>query len=532
MNGRSLSEPASRGLSADTRWITGTVALVATLVFAISGAELLPAVVESVRHGSALPRGHVTAFILDIALVLLAWRRSTELTSARRALNEAQSRAYSLAYYDEVTGLFNRRRLTELVDQLCALQATDCALLIIDLDHFKKVNDLYGHAAGDELLIVIAERLRAHCPDDADCVRMGGDEFAVLLQGGSAKARKVKQLAGTLLAELQKPVGVANSIVTIGVSIGICIPQTGLRETTGLFRRADAALYEAKRLGRNRSVLFTASMEERLQARARLEADMRAGIERGEFVPYFQPIVDLASGDVRGFEVLARWEHPTRGVIEPPEFLELAESTGLISDLSFNVMLQALTIGRKWSHHVKLAVNISPVQFNDPLIAQRIQSLLATTGFPAERLELEIMERSILVDQQMALTTIATLRASGIKIAVDDLGSIYGSLAMLSSIPFDRIKIDRELIALLLDVERGDTLVQTIASLGRGLNLPLTAEGVETEALHARLAELGCVDAQGWLFSKALTAEQVAMMFGNAVAASPSPARDARAEAG
>jgi len=172
MNGRSLSEPASRGLSADTRWITGTVALVATLVFAISGAELLPAVVESVRHGSALPRGHVTAFILDIALVLLAWRRSTELTSARRALNEAQSRAYSLAYYDEVTGLFNRRRLTELVDQLCALQATDCALLIIDLDHFKKVNDLYGHAAGDELLIVIAERLRAHCPDDADCVRM------------------------------------------------------------------------------------------------------------------------------------------------------------------------------------------------------------------------------------------------------------------------------------------------------------------------------------------------------------------------
>jgi len=507
--------------SGDTRWITATVALIATLVFAVSGAEVLPAVVASATRGTPLPPAHVTAFILNIALVLLAWRRSNELKKTRRALSEVQSRAYNLAYYDEVTGLFNRRRLTELVAQLCALQETDCALLIIDLDHFKKVNDLYGHAAGDELLIAVADRLRAHCPEDADCVRMGGDEFAVLLQGSSAKSRKVKQLAGLLLEELQKPVAVANGLATIGVSIGVCIPDTVIREPAGLFRRADAALYEAKRLGRNRSVLFTASMEERLNARAKLEADMREGIERGEFVPYFQPIVDLASGDVRGFEVLARWEHPTRGLIEPPDFLDLAEATGLISDLSFSVMLQALTIGRKWTSEVKLAVNISPVQFNDPLIAQRIQSLLSATGFPPERLELEVMERSLLEDHQMALATIATLRESGISIAVDDLGSIYGSLAMLSTIPFDRIKIDRNLIGLLLDTERGDTLVQAIASLGRGLNLPLTAEGVETEALHERLADLGCVDAQGWLFSKALTAEEVMQLFGKELAGSP-----------
>jgi len=521
-------ELARRAGSEDTRWITAAVALLATLLFAVSGTEILPAIVTCVAHGGALPRGQATTLLLDIALVLLAWRRSRQLKNTRLALSEVQSRAYNLAYYDEVTGLFNRRRLTELVEQLCVLGATDCALLFIDLDHFKKVNDLYGHAAGDELLITVAGRLRQHCPEDADCVRLGGDEFAVLLQGSSAGSRKVKQLAGVLLEELQRPVPLPNTLATIGISIGICIPQTEFREPGTLFKRADAALYEAKRLGRNRAVMFDISMETRLSARAKLEADMREGIERGEFVPYFQPIVDLASGDVRGFEVLARWEHPTRGLLEPPEFLDLAEATGLISDLSFSVMLQALTIARKWANPVKLAVNISPVQFNDPLIAQRIQSLLEATGFPASRLELEIMERSLLEDHQTALETIATLRESGISIAVDDLGSIYGSLAMLSAMPFDRIKIDRNLIGLLLDSERGDTLVQAIASLGRGLNLPVTAEGIETEALHERLADLGCVDAQGWLFGKALTAEEVRLFFETDVAGRPSGAQPAR----
>ena len=247
----------------------------------------------------------------------------------------------------------------------------------------------------------------------------------------------------------------------------------------------------------------------------KLETDIREGIASGQFMPFFQPITDLSSGEVTAFEVLARWKHPTRGILGPPEFIDMAERTGMISDLSLGVMQEALTIARSWPSHLKVAVNVSPVQFSDPLIAQRIMKVLSLAGFPPARLELEIMERSLLEDLDMALSTITSLKNAGISICVDDFGTGYASLTHLKSLPFDRIKIDREFIGSMLEDHRNDALVEALATLGKGLKLPITAEGVEAESLRSKLIDLGCSDAQGWLFGNVLSAKEVILGFGS-----------------
>jgi diguanylate cyclase (GGDEF)-like protein len=504
--------PAATG---DTRWITGTVALLAIGVFVHSGSQLLPKLLAQGGLPGAAPRELVTAFLLNIALVLFAWRRSVQLKQVSLARDAAERRVHQLVYFDEVTGIHNRRWLNELIADLSGGRSGASALLLIDLDRFKKINDLFGHPAGDELLTTTARRIQQACPPDATCVRLGGDEFAVLLTGSSADKREAARIAACLVADLNRPVFLGNTFTAIGVSIGIAGSDAHDEDGSSLLRRADVAMYEAKRLGRNRWAFFDADMASELQRLEKLEADMREGIASGQFVPFFQPIIDLASGEVTAFEVLARWEHPTRGILEPPEFMGLAEKTGLISDLSFGVMQQALTIARSWPGGLKITVNVSPVQFSDPLIAQRILKVLAATGFPAARLELEIMERSLLEDIDMALTTITSLKCAGISVCVDDFGTGYASLAHLQTLPFDRIKIDRGFIASMLDDRKCDALVEALVTLGRGLKLPITAEGVEVDSLRSRLIDLGCSDAQGWLFGNELSAREVVLGFGS-----------------
>ena len=501
--------------SGDTRWITGTVALLAIVVFAISGSQILPDILAPSSDAQPLSRNHLIAFILNIALVLLAWRRSEQLRRTFAERDAAEQLAYQLAYYDEVTGLLNRRRLNELLAGFRTGDTGHHALLLIDLDHFKRINDQQGHAAGDYVLQVTARRIEETCPAEAACVRLGGDEFAILISGAAAEVPAAEMLAARLVDALNQPIEIGDITMGVAASIGVSLASEPVVNSSQLLERADLAMYEAKRGGRNRVVLFDREMEAAFQQRKRFEAEMREGIASGQFVPFFQPIVDLASGEVSGFEVLARWNHPLRGLIEPPEFLDLADRIGAISDLSFAVMHEALGIARAWPAHLKISVNISPAQFKDPLLAQRILKVLSVTGFPAARLELEIMERILLDDLDQALAVITSLKNSGVGVSVDDFGTGYASLAQLRSLPFDRIKIDRRFIASLLDDRHNDALVRAIATLGKGLKMPITAEGVETEPLRLKLVELGCSDAQGWVFSRALSAADVTLGFGD-----------------
>ena len=490
-----------------SRWIVGMVASCSIIIFAGLGSKVLPAAlgITSSQHPLA-----VTPFLLSIALVVLAWRRSTELNRAAHAQAEAEDQIHQLAYKDHVTGLYNRRYLAE---SLRDSDATDHhTLMLIDVDHFKKVNDLYGHPAGDELLVLLSSRMQQIAGKDACCVRLGGDEFAVHFTGDRAQEMWT-EVAERLLESLNKPFHLGSCVTQVSVSIGIVSlePQGGPAEL--LLRRGDIALYEAKRLGRNCTIWFDAAMEQQLDKRNLLEAEMRASLAQGHFVPYFQPMIDLASKQVSGFEVLARWDHPTKGVVEPDDFIPVAEATGMISDLSFAVMRTALLRASKWPAEITIAVNISPVQFKDPLLSQRIIKILTETGFPAGRLELEITESAILEDRELAFSTVDSLKNYGIRISLDDFGTGYASLSQLRELPFDRIKIDRSFIASLMGDKQSNAIVHAIATLGRSLNLPITAEGVETETVHKRLQELGCSDAQGWLYGRAIPGQEAGVTF-------------------
>jgi EAL domain-containing protein (putative c-di-GMP-specific phosphodiesterase class I) len=268
-------------------------------------------------------------------------------------------------------------------------------------------------------------------------------------------------------------------------------------------------MYSAKRAGRNTLLWFDADQEAQIKQRAILEDEIRRGIEADEFVPFFQPLINLDTSATIGFEVLARWNSPHRGLLEPIDFIEICETSGLIATLSMNVMRKALIEARDWPAELKIAVNVSPVQFRDPQLAERILKLLTETGFPPRRLELEITEGSLIEHPEQAITVVQSLKNSGITIALDDFGTGYASLTQLQSLPFDRIKIDKSFVATIGENEQSAAIVRTIASLGKMLCVPITAEGVETESVRLRLADAGCQDAQGWLFGKAVSAELV-----------------------
>ncbi len=505
--------PQSR-FSGEARWITASVALFATAVFVVSAVQIVPRLISGVGDGGGLPHELVTTFLLNIALLLFAWRRSVQLKESFAHRHAAELKIRHLAYFDEVTGLHNRRHLHVVAGELLVSGEKDVALLLLDLDQFKGINDLHGHEAGDIVLMSTAEKIRGCCSKEDCCVRLGGDEFAVLLRGARARGRRPRQLAEKLLGELARPVQLRDKVAAVGASIGIAQLHGASRELRWLLRRADLAMYEAKSAGKNRCVEFNEGMEIELGKRAALEAEIRHGIMAGEFVPHFQPIVELATGEVKGFEALARWEHPEKGVLEPSAFLEVAETSGLIGEISLSVMQQALQAARAWPAHLKIAVNMSAVQFKDPLLAQRLLRILMITAFPARRLELEIPESCLIGDREYALANIQSLQAQGIGIVIDDFGTGYASLTHLQTLPFDRIKIDHSFVRQLESDPQCDALVQAIATLGKGLSIPLSAEGIESATIQSRLEALGCADAQGWLFAKALSPEEVGQLLG------------------
>ena len=454
----------------------------------------------------------VSALLLNIALILLIWRRTTNLSSEVDVYRKAEVRAKHLAITDPLTNLFNRRAIREKTAELstrASRRGKSAAFLMLDLDGFKKINDLYGHDVGDQLLREMADRMRETAPQSSILSRLGGDEFGICMVFEPEFPETVDRVAEDLIEALARTVTIGDIDHSLTASIGIARPEIDCDSIDMLIRRSDIALYAAKKNGRNGFCWFENGMEVELRTRNSLEADIRAAIPNGEFVPYFEQQIDLATGELAGFEMLARWVSPVRGLISPDEFIPVAEETGMIGDLSLSIIRKAMLEAKHWDPRLTISVNISPVQLKDPWLAQKIVKLLVETGFPANRLEVEITESSLFKNLSLAQSIVGSLKNQGIKIALDDFGTGYSSLAHLRALPFDRIKIDRSFVSTMLENPESLAIVSAITGLGASLSVPITAEGIEDEALIEKLHSLGCSKGQGWFYGQPLAVDQV-----------------------
>ncbi|MGZ2412079.1 diguanylate cyclase (GGDEF)-like protein [Sphingomonas sp. F9_3S_D5_B_2] len=489
---------------ASSHLITTLATVAAILLFVGIGSRVVPAAFGATTLPPSASMLKV-ALVLNVAIILFGWRRSKDLKEALSDYEDAERLALRNANTDPATGLANRRELVNALTD--ALEAgTSGVLLLVDLDHFKRVNDLHGHHAGDELLRHTAKVLSNAAPKASCHARIGGDEFAVVLPG--VTALEAEEIARSIVSLISTPLFVGAAQAQVSASLGLAAFERGGTQETVL-RQSDVALYAAKAAGRDGFAWFDEELERELSERLSLEEDIRRGILNGEFVPFFQPLIDLSTRELVGFETLARWRSPTRGFLEAHVFIDAAERTGLIAPLTMTIMEQALREARNWPAHLKVAVNISPIQFRDRTLAEQVLQVLARTGFPAKRLEVEITEGSLLENREQVLATIQSLKNVGISISLDDFGTGYASLAQVNSLPLDRIKIDKSFISTIVKSEQTAAIVNTIASLGHTLSVPITAEGVESEQIRSELKKIGCSEAQGWLFGRAVSAGSV-----------------------
>jgi diguanylate cyclase (GGDEF)-like protein len=486
---------------------------VATTLFVYLGGSVGAQLVRQFAGSApATDQVMVSALLLNIALILLIWRRTTSLSSEVDVYRQAEVRAQHLAITDPLTNLFNRRAIKEKTAELstrASRRGKSAAFMMLDLDGFKKINDLYGHDCGDHLLREIADRMRDTVPPSSVLARLGGDEFGISMVFEPEYPETVDRVAEDLIEALSRPVTIGEFDHSVTASIGIARPEIDCDSIDMLIRRADIALYAAKKNGRNGFCWFENGMEVELRTRNSLEADIRAAIPNGEFVPYFEKQIDLATGEIGGFEMLARWVSPVRGLIPPDEFITVAEETGMIGDLSLAIIRKAMLEAKHWDPKLTISVNISPVQLKDPWLAQKIVKLLVETGFPANRLEIEITESSLFKNLSLAQSIVGSLKNQGIRIALDDFGTGYSSLAHLRALPFDRIKIDRSFVSTMLTNSESAAIVSAIVGLGASLSVPITAEGIEDEALIEKLLEIGCTKGQGWHYGQPLSIDQV-----------------------
>jgi diguanylate cyclase (GGDEF)-like protein len=434
---------------------------------------------------------------------------------------EAEARLAYMARHDALTGLPNRVLLRERIVQEAAhgARGDSLAVFCLDLDHFKNVNDMFGHPVGDALLCAAAERLRANIREQDTVVRLGGDEFAIVQIGGEQPHQAVA-LAERLIEALSQPFQLGAHEVTVGTSVGIALDTRRGADAETLLKSADMALYRAKADGRGTYRFFEPIMDTQVQARHALETDLRRAMANSEFELFFQPILNTQTHTLNCFEALVRWRHQQRGLVPPMDFIPLAEEIGLIVPLGDWIVQEACRQAATWPSAIAVAVNLSPLQFKNPDLVTTIRGALKASGLPPERLKLEITESVLLQDTPATLKILDRLQSLGLSISLDDFGTGYASIGYLRSFPFDTIKIDRSFIRDLGIKPDALAIIHTIVGLGHALGMSVIAEGVETTEQLKVLQTERCSEVQGFLFSQPLPAAQVPALIAHLDAAS------------
>lgn len=447
--------------------------------------------------------------ILDGQGTLTGYRGfASDVTEAHKAEEQI---AY-MAHYDLLTSLGNRAMFVTELERALARLRNDrkIAVLYVDLDHFKTVNDGYGHGIGDQVLSIAARRIEEQLGANDIAARLGGDEFAVILTRPDGVEAAV-DVAQRIVATVCEPMQIERLHLQVGVSVGIAFGPDDAASPDHLLRCADLALYHAKEQGRGCLSLYDRDMHEAMQDRRQLTSDLRHAVSRGELELYYQPLVDVQSGQTQGYEALLRWNHPTRGMVSPVDFIPIAEETGLIVSIGEWVIRAGLEELSSWPKHLSLAVNLSPVQIRNENLLPVIVQALGASGVDPARFELEITESVLLHDSEENAAVLHKLRDIGVRIALDDFGTGYSSLNYLRSFPFDKIKIDRSFVDQLKDRPENQAIVDAVVGLANNLQMGTTAEGVENEEQLAELKRNGCTQAQGFYFERPQSASALAI---------------------
>jgi diguanylate cyclase (GGDEF)-like protein len=501
--------------------ITGLAGLLLLILLLLIGMRLirplrdLTAVIDWIAGGHEqeklphLDRGD------ELGTVARALRSLQERTKER---TRAEAQISYMAQHDALTGLPNRLLFHQEVERALTRVSRDdpFAVFCLDLDRFKAVNDTLGHPVGDALLVEVARRLKT-CTREGDMVaRLGGDEFAIL-QRDNRSPTDAPDLAERIILELSAPCHVPGHTILVGSSVGIAFAPGDAGDAGNLLKAADMALYRAKNDGGGTYRLFEPEMDAKMQARRLLEIDLSRALSNNEFEVYYQPIVNLDDYEVTGFEALLRWNHPTQGLVSPADFIPIAEETGAISPIGAWVLRTACADAARWPGEIKVAVNLSPMQFKSKTLVADVAAALAASNLPAQRLEVEITETVMLQETATTLETLNQLRALGVRIAMDDFGTGYSSLSYLRRFPFNKIKIDQCFIRDMSEEHESMAVLRAITGLGTSLGMTTMAEGVETLEQLWRLRAEGCTEVQGYFFSKPKPVEEVASMLQNIV---------------